>query len=165
MVRTIRIQMDGQVHAPVVINFFFKTPPKREILSCQNDTLNKDFSVLFPQNLTSKWRFAQKFTPESDRIPEKVPYFLKIAAFDTLNVFLEFSFQSRKNLIAHFLGYLTALSRNTTFIFKVFKLLDLFWTFAWLVSVHHRLCLLSWLLSITSNMVVHCIRFNVRFTF
>ena len=75
----------------------FKTPSKWGFLSCQIDTLNKDFSMLSSQNLTPKRGFAQKFTLKSDRVLEKVPDFLKMAVFDTLNAICEFPFQSRKN--------------------------------------------------------------------
>ena len=87
------------------VTTIFLTPPKRGFLSCQNDILNIDFSVLFSQNLTPKWGFAQEFTPKSDKILEKVPYFLKMAAFDTLSGIPRFTFQSEKTtLIPCFLG-------------------------------------------------------------
>ena len=38
-------------------------------------------ALLLSQNLTPKQGFAQKITPKSDRILEKVPYFLKVAIF------------------------------------------------------------------------------------
>ena len=41
--------------------------------------------AFFFQNFTPKQGFAQKFTPKSDRILEKVPYFLRMVVFDTLN--------------------------------------------------------------------------------
>ena len=41
--------------------------------------------AFFFQNFTPKQEFAQKFTPKSSRILEKVPYFLRMVVFDTLN--------------------------------------------------------------------------------
>ena len=64
--------------------------------------------MLFSQNLTTKCGFMQKFTPKSDRILEKVHYFLKMAVFDTLNGIPKFPFQSKKKkkpLIPCFLGH------------------------------------------------------------
>ena len=54
-----------------------------------------DSSVIFSQNMTPKQGLAQ-FTPKSDSILEKVPNFLKMAVFDTVNVIPEFPFLLKK---------------------------------------------------------------------
>ena len=61
------------------------------------------------QNLTPKRGFVQKCIPRSDRILKKVPYFLKIDVFDTLNTIPEFPFikkNKNKTRIPCFLGHL-----------------------------------------------------------
>ena len=64
-----------------------------------NDILNKDFSMLFFQNLTPTRRFAQNFTPKSDRILEKkVPYFLEMAVLIPLTGSLSSPFNQKTKL-------------------------------------------------------------------
>ena len=56
-------------------------------------------ACLFSQNLTCKQGFVQKFTQKSHRVLEKVPYFLKMAIFDTLNAIPEFPVQSKITIL------------------------------------------------------------------
>ena len=69
---------------------FSEHPLNKDFFMCQNDSALRDFSMIFFQNLTPK---------QSDKIREKVtvPYFLKMAVFDTLNRIPEFPFESKNN--------------------------------------------------------------------
>ena len=74
------------------------TPLSKDFFHAKMTPENKDFSVVFSHNLTPKGGFVQKFTPKSDRILENVPYFLKMAVFDTDHL-IPFSVQ--KTIIIH----------------------------------------------------------------
>ena len=75
----------------------FQNTSKKDSFLYQNDTFNKDFSMLFSLNLTPKWEFMHKFTPKIWQDSWKSTLFFENGCFDTLvNTIPEFPYQSKK---------------------------------------------------------------------